>query len=508
MKTRHAIEAGNSAEAIAWLPPVIWESPSANSSESMPCGGGDIGMNVWVEQEDLLFYFCRSGNFDENGTLLKHGRMRLRLDPNPFGESFRQELQLHQGTIRIEAGSGNQRVGIEIWVDVFRPVIHVEVEGATAFDGEVGFESWRFEDRTVEGVERAQCNSYHAYCGKVVTSRDEVEPCEEGLVFYHRNREDALLVDFLMRQQDLGAGDALWNPQKNLTFGGLLRGDGLRHAGTDFGSYAGTPFQRWSLRTKQSTRRMVFQLVLHSGQAACIEQWKEDLKEAVQAAAPVGARAETLSWWRTFWERSRIVIQPDHQDPASPPWQVGRNYQLARFLLGCNARGELGQKFNGGLFTADPVHIKPEWKNFTPDFRLWGGSVYTAQNQRLLFWPTLKSGDFELPIQEFERYRRALPAAELRSRIYWGHEGASFTEQVELCGLPAAAMYGFATSENPARVRPVDPTRIRLDDSGMGPFHWQRRWQLPPIHRKLPPLLRGALRSRSRPVAHQPLPID
>ena len=26
---------------------VIWNTPSRNSSESMPCGGGDIGMNIW-----------------------------------------------------------------------------------------------------------------------------------------------------------------------------------------------------------------------------------------------------------------------------------------------------------------------------------------------------------------------------------------------------------------------------------------------------------------------------
>ena len=27
---------------------VVWNSQSRNSSGSMPCGGGDIGMNVWV----------------------------------------------------------------------------------------------------------------------------------------------------------------------------------------------------------------------------------------------------------------------------------------------------------------------------------------------------------------------------------------------------------------------------------------------------------------------------
>ncbi len=36
---------------------VIWNTPSRNSSESMPCGGGDIGMNIWVEDGDD--YTCR-----------------------------------------------------------------------------------------------------------------------------------------------------------------------------------------------------------------------------------------------------------------------------------------------------------------------------------------------------------------------------------------------------------------------------------------------------------------
>lgn len=34
---------------------VVWTTPSKDSSESMPCGGGDTGLNVWVEGGDLLF---------------------------------------------------------------------------------------------------------------------------------------------------------------------------------------------------------------------------------------------------------------------------------------------------------------------------------------------------------------------------------------------------------------------------------------------------------------------
>ena len=50
-----------------------WTTQSANSSESMPLGGHDLGLNVWVEQNDLLFYITRSGSYDEHTTLLKAG---------------------------------------------------------------------------------------------------------------------------------------------------------------------------------------------------------------------------------------------------------------------------------------------------------------------------------------------------------------------------------------------------------------------------------------------------
>jgi len=54
---------------------VVWNSPGKNAGESMPCGGGDIGLNVWVENGDLLIYLSRSGAFDENNIFPKLGRL-------------------------------------------------------------------------------------------------------------------------------------------------------------------------------------------------------------------------------------------------------------------------------------------------------------------------------------------------------------------------------------------------------------------------------------------------
>ena len=65
----------------------IWTSQSENSSQSMPLGGGDIGLNVWVEKGDLYFYISRSGTFDEHNTLLKLGRVKVALEPNPFKDN-------------------------------------------------------------------------------------------------------------------------------------------------------------------------------------------------------------------------------------------------------------------------------------------------------------------------------------------------------------------------------------------------------------------------------------
>lgn len=126
---------------------LVWETQSRNASESMPCGGGDIGMNVWVENDDVLFYLSRSGSFDENNCLLKQGRFRVRLTPNSFAgmSSFRQTLHLNDGYVNISSNNAT----VIIWADVFRPVVHIEVETKELTSMRINYESWRYEDRPV-----------------------------------------------------------------------------------------------------------------------------------------------------------------------------------------------------------------------------------------------------------------------------------------------------------------------------------------------------------------------
>ena len=108
-----------------------------------------------------------------------------------------------------------------------------------------------------------------------------------------------------------------------------------------------------------------------------------------------------------------------------------------------DAHSQWPTKFNGGLFTFDPEYVNSaEEYHLSPDFRNWGGGVHTAQNQRLVYWPMLKNGDFDLLKAQLDFYLRIYKNAEERSRLYWGHEGACLTEQIENYGLPCYPEYG------------------------------------------------------------------
>ena len=429
---------------------ITWTSPSKNSGESMPCGGGDIGLNVWSEGGDVLFYVARSGTFDENNSLLKLGRVRLRLSPNPFeGGTFKQQLTLQTGDVTLTGTVGNRSAQVHIWVDVFRPVVHVEVNSTEKLTATASYESWRFQDQVLKGKENNQ-NSYKwAPQGEVKTRHDSISFRGQTVEFFHQNRPQTVF-DVTVQQQGLAAVKAqLFNPLQNLIFGGTLQGLNMVPAGTTDGHYLRTPYRGWALKSRQPARSHSLTLALHTTVAPTVAQWQQELQQPLKAARqnPKANRTRTVAWWRDYWQRSFIHIQPSKAAANAPEWQAGRNYQLMRYMMGCNAFGQYPTKFNGGLFTYDPALTDSTLK-FTPDFRNWGGGTHTAQNQRLVYWPLLKSGDAALLKPQFDFYLRLLRNAELRSQTYWNHPGACFTEQLENFGLPNPAEYNWKRPAN------------------------------------------------------------
>ena len=429
---------------------VVWNSQSKNSSESMPCGGGSIGLNVWVENNQLMMYISKSDAFDENNGLDKLGRLRIKILPDPFeGASFKQELMLHDGYVKIETKKGSELTNINVWVDVFKPVIHVDITSNIKRTTTAAYESWRtetFKERPGESFQ----NSYKwAPFDSVYTYKDNIDFQGNGILFYHRNKSYTVF-DANVKLQGLdNVKDELFNPVKNNTFGGLMVGNNMIPDGRTSGKYIDTDFKGWLLKSETPGRKQNISIYLHTNQTASIEDWKKELQKiADEKEANAGtARQKSIEWWHRFWERSFIVINQDKADYNDSVWQAGRNYQLFRYMLGCNAYGAYPTKFNGGLFTYDPVFIDSS-KHFTPDYRNWCGGTMTAQNQRLVYFPMLKSGDFDMMKPQFDFYLNALGNAEIRTEQAWGHKGASFTEQLEDYGLPNPAEYGWERPKN------------------------------------------------------------
>ena len=453
-----ALRAGQKEGGMDWLEPynVIWTTQSKNSAESMPCGGGDVGLNVWVEKGEVLFYLQRSGSLAETNEYLKLGRVRLRLDPNPFASpasAFRQELKLRKGHVEIRAsapGDDGERLDatVRIWAEVRRPIVHLEIESNRPIRAEAAYENWRLADEMIPHDNRRRSFfTLNNYPGEVKLGRDHVAHDAGGVLFYHRNPRDDTVVDQLIRQQGLGEfKDEIVNDLRDRTFGGLMVGPGFEAAGESEGTYQAARYKAWALTSEKPARRHHLRIVTHIAQTETLDAWRRGLQAAVDASADdlEEARKRTAGWWAGFWDRSWIVIRPGHPDPADRAWRIARNYNLFRYQFGCNAYGEYPSKFNGGNFTFDANLVGGAGRGFGPDWRNWGGGVFTAQNQRLLHWPMLKAGDGDAILPQFELYRKALPGARARVRVHFGHDGAVYSEYISAPGVALGAGYGWA----------------------------------------------------------------
>ncbi|QES88593.1 DUF5703 domain-containing protein [Rhizosphaericola mali] len=419
----------------------VWTSMSANSSESMPCGGGDIGLNVWVENGDLLFYASQSGTFDENNQMLKLGRFRISIFGSPFSNTgFEQRLRLAKGDMNIEGVNTK----IHIWVDVFKPIVHINVSNKKLNTVNIRYESWRWEDRILKGKE-LRANSYKVpQKFDVITYKDSILSQKDKISFFHRNRNDVRnIFDYTVQMEGMNSVKSeLFNPLSNNTFGGILYGKNMIPLENEVGSYMNTPFKSWSLQTSKNVKEQDITIVLNTGQYISLKDWKNNTDQLLKESLSNYKIDEekTYNWWKHYWNKSYIELDGENS------W-ISQNYDLFRYQLGCNAFGKWPTKFNGGLFTFDPVLVDSQY-HFSPDFRLWGGGTMTAQNQRLVYWSMLKNGDWDLMKPQFDFYLKNLKNAELRSRVYWQHNGACFTEQIENFGLPNIFEYNIKRPSN------------------------------------------------------------
>lgn len=420
---------------------VIWDTPSINSLGSMPAGNGDIGINLWTEKNgDLLFYLSKTDTWSENARLLKIGKIRLSLSPNPFkgGTPYLQELKLSDGLIHIEAGKDKEKVSIDIWVDANHPVVEVDVKSRTPIKAKVSTEPWRTTRREITN-KMEEHSAYGINGTKIFIEKDSILTyVQKDIVWLHRNRrsiwQDNLKLQGLNKY--IKKGD---DPLLDRTFGALLRSNDLEKVSPSM------------LSTKDPLTKLSVSVYAFTSQTKTIEEWIQKITEKAEITESLSKEKrlnDHKNWWQSFWGKSYINASTENMDAKIKVFNTSRAYTLQRYINASGGRGNSPIKFNGSIFTVDTKSFEGKYGGQDADFRQWGGPFWW-QNTRLPYWSMLEAGDFDLMQSLFKMYREALPIRKLATKTYYKHKGAFFPETMYFWGTYTDSNYGRDRSELP-----------------------------------------------------------
>jgi hypothetical protein len=412
---------------------VVWTTLGQDENDSMPIGNGDLAANVWTEKSgDLVLLVAKADAWTEMGKLVKLGRVRVQLTPNPFVgvADFTQTLRLTDGSVQVASGNNTLR----IWVDANHPVLRVEAKLEHPATLRAKLEVWRTRKHPYNEVspDRGGVFEFGDHPLAMDFEPDTVLPAAKGqLTWFHFNQES--LYPMVLKQEHLESLRGRYpDPLLHRCFGAALTGEGLE-AEDDHTLHSSAAGSTLSLNLTALT----------TVQTASPQGWKAKLDATIgqlSAIAPAEAEKAHQQWWRAFWERSWINISGS-EDAA----RVSQGYILQRYMMAASSRGAYPAKFNGGLFTVGhdlPPDAASSPANHDPDFRAWGNSFWN-QNQRQLYWPLLATGDSDLLKPWFDMYLKALPLVTDRTRLYYQHGGAGFIETINFWGLPNLNDFGW-----------------------------------------------------------------
>ncbi|MBT4399994.1 MAG: hypothetical protein HN936_15425 [Bacteroidetes bacterium] len=418
---------------------VSWNSPSINSLGSMPAGNGDIGINLWVEDNgDLLFYISKTDAWSENARLLKIGKVRLSLFPNPFKSElpFSQVLVLQDGVIHIEAGEQEEKVAIDVWVDATNPVIELDIKSTLPLEARLSTEPWRTKTREI--TDKSEIHSAYGLKSAVVSRDIVLDSDPNSVIWAHRNERSIWESNMALQGLEgfLSTGE---DPLINRTFGALIRSDQLQKNSAS------------TLKNKNPSRALSASIIVHTEQTETLDDWMgeiQDIATGLKSSSRDKQRILHEAWWKAFWNRSYIHVSTQVESEKEEVFNLSRGYALQRYMNACSGRGNSPIKFNGSIFTVDTEDLQGKYHGFDADYRQWGGP-YWWQNTRLPYWSMLESGDFDLMLPLFKMYNEALEVRKFATKKYYGHDGAFYPETMRHWGTYVEGNYGEDRSDLP-----------------------------------------------------------
>ncbi len=300
---------------------VVWTTPGKDAGDSMPLGNGQVGINLWVEAGgDLHFYISRTDSLSEISRLLKVGKVRVSISPNPFaaGLPFQQELRLREGRCEITAGEGDKKVTLSVFVDADRPVVYVVGESASPVSVKATIESWRTARHVVaRGDEQLSAWTVREAPFEIAESPD-VFPGNLGdeVAWYHRNQTS--VCPLTLKHQGLAAAaDKVRDPLLHRTFGGWIAAAGFKAVDAR------------SLATSAPVTSFAVRVAVPCKQTPDAKTWLDMASElSDQSADAPEAMQRTAAWWRAFSGRSWVFVNGDQQLTISGqqhPLRVGHD---------------------------------------------------------------------------------------------------------------------------------------------------------------------------------------
>jgi hypothetical protein len=411
---------------------VTWNAPGTNENNSMPLGNGDLALNVWTETNgDIVLLLAKSDAWSENGQLLKLGRVRVTLTPNPFiaSANFSQTLKLESGAVQIQNGKNIAR----LWVDANHLAVHLEIQTEQPVRLTAKSELWRTHDYHLNprAVSQAGFFEWGNNPDGLDFEADTILPAQNDQVAWCHFNSHSIYPLVFEREHLESLLPKYPDPLLHRCFGVAMKGPGLPSE------------NNLTLKSATAAKSLRLDLYALTQQADSPADWKSALDQVVASTDAVKIKTAWKAhqqWWTDFWNRSWI-----HVSGAPDAGKVSQSYAIQRYLTACAGRGAQPIKFNGSLFTVG--HDLPAGKsssegNHDPDYRAWGNSFWN-QNTRLIYWPLLASGDFDLLAPWFNMYVRALPLAKDRTQLYFHHAGGAFIETIYFWGLPNVNDFGW-----------------------------------------------------------------
>ena len=372
---------------------VVWDSPSGDSFGSMPLGNGDVGVNVWVENNgDLVFYLSKVDAFDAGHLLPKLGRVRVKFDPALGVKKFRQTLVLRDAAIEVKAGDANVR----LWVDANAPVVRLEGHSASPRRVRIAFESLR------------PMQSAAAPLPSGGTAGVLFEDQSDWLAWCYRNQSSAWAANFASQNTPEMVAKTK-DRILHRTSGCVLRAADFVRDGKS------------SLISREAVKGFDCSIRVLSSQPDNVAAW------LVEAGQPVKSDwSAHQKYWRAFWNRSHIFVTSCGQGDvnldqyrfmqfptaseayaghnlipaAQNAFQLSQRYALERFCEAAASRGAVPPPYNGSIFTMDMPggvmgfdRTKPN--PVSPDGRDWAVLSFMWQNTRHPYWTMSTRGDYD-----------------------------------------------------------------------------------------------------------------